>query len=87
MFLTHKDILSEFYGKYKKINYLEKCIDWDNFYFHEDLNPNSLWGLIPFKDHKKVIDNQLQCNVNYHYLDIELSMICLNLHLFPLIDR
>ena len=43
LFLTHKDILSEFYQKYEKVSYLEKCIDWDNFYFHDGFKGCMEW--------------------------------------------
>ena len=56
LFLTNKDILSEFYGKYKKINYLEKCIDWDNFYFHDGFKGCSEW----------CIENGLELNDTNH---------------------
>ena len=43
LFLTHRDILSEFYQKYEKVSYLEKCIDWDNFYFHDGFKGCMEW--------------------------------------------
>ena len=43
LFLTHRDILSEFYQKYEKVTYLEKCIDWDNFYFHDGFKGCKEW--------------------------------------------
>ena len=45
LFLTHRDILSEFYQKYEKVTYLEKCIDWDNFYFHDGFKGCMEWCL------------------------------------------
>jgi len=43
LFLTHRDILSEFYQKYEKVSYLEQHIDWDNFYFHDGFKGCMEW--------------------------------------------
>ena len=43
LFLTHRDILSEFYQKYEKVSYLEENIDWNNFYFHDGFKGCMEW--------------------------------------------
>ena len=43
LFLTHRDILSEFYQKHEKISYLEENIDWNNFYFHDGFKGCMEW--------------------------------------------